>query len=374
MQVLYSFTFDGMGISLNARDLIQELKTQLKKIQETYEVHDPQGDKLWEYVAQIVDQLSHIIPAEDPQSQTKRSLGAKLAINTKRLRKLMPPTKKMPTIPQAPQAQWLSPSEVQELLGVSADTLESLLAGHHIRPMTINAEKMYSANEILLLQNKLRQDAVESELPGQESQTEPQLNEELKYDQELVEFLATSAVPLHFIPRGTFFLSNTKNGNYNALNIFIIISQRLSSKNVQAVLEEVYSLLHQRDQLFAYTQELVERELNSPYFFNLCQNEETCEQLTIALLMRNLLARYYADFALMKLAAKTSKGSSLPEQLSSFAPLHISELAAAILWPPSERDAQKREALVGYGEKEKILYMLIRLGENNPIEFDLNKL
>ncbi len=306
----------------------------------------------------MVSSLENVLKEDEPfdaRNKTKKLIPMPRFTATKRIKKLTPPSSPPKNTP------WLSFQEARELLGLDNEKFEELLLKHGIRPMTINGEKMFSLNEMSWLKESISSQVGEGGNEAvQQYMSSIQLTSQFQFIQE----------------QGCCFLIDTANSYYNEQNLLTIISPRLqkSNTNIWGLMQELRRLLRQRDQLFAYSINAVEKEIDSTMFWELCQGQSKWEQWSRILLTSNLLARYYSDLALMRIAAIVLQDGKFPKNICDLVPHSILELADNIVWPPKDIPIEQKQALRNYLRHDKIWFLLERLHASSPIEFDLEQI
>lgn len=219
-----------------------------------------------------------------------------------------------------------------------------------------------------------------SEIKPQKNSLKPKdiqdVLEDLNFDQELKSFVsAITTVPEHtFIQeQGACFLGNSINGNYNAINIGGMLADYWHKKDSKLLMEKIIGLLQEKEQLLQNMQCMVQEEFDQKRFSFLTIDDELLEHIQIFLIQQQLLAKYYADLALFRIILVVQASQELPKHLFSLAPRHFLELMESLRWPPMDENTQKRAAMVDYKLSEKGLYVIHRLVNHNPIEFDMKK-
>ena len=200
--------------------------------------------------------------------------------------------------------------------------------------------------------------------------------EDLNFDQELKSFVSAIAMRPEntFIQeQGSCFLSNSINGNYNAINIGGMLADYWTKKDTHVLMEKIMDLLKQKECLLNSMQEAVIKEFNQKRFTFLTIDEDLLSHIRLFLIQEQLLAKYYADLALFRIILVVQSSEKLPKNILCLAPKNFLELMDALRWPPMDENTQKRAAMVDYKLSEKGLYVIHRLVNNNPIEFDMKK-
>ena len=273
--------------------------------------------------------------------------------------------------------QWVAQENAMQILGIDKAGLESLVRASQIECKIINNKKTYPLNELRIAHSKpktSKKQADDSMVVLQ--QADAKLHEDLKHDQELRDLLSAASITPEYRyiqDNGGCFINDTANGNYNAINIMAIIVDRLGDSAYSHMVERLANLLVGKPELLDYTSEQVRQEIDSGSLFAFIEDDRDVIQMSKYLQNDNLLAKYYADLALFRLALLARSDTDLPDHLVSLAPKDIFELIKAVKWPPSEQEPSKREALNHYDSREKTVYILQRLCDNNPVEFDLKK-
>lgn len=200
--------------------------------------------------------------------------------------------------------------------------------------------------------------------------------DDLGFDQELKNFVsAITDNPEHsFIQEhGSCFLGNTTNGNYNAMNIGGMLADYWSKKDNRILIESIVFLLKEKEKLLSSMQDIVVQEFSQKRFSFLSIDDALLHHTELFLIQQKLLAKYYADLALFRIILVVQSSRELPKHLLSLAPKNFLELMDALRWPPMDENTQKRAAMMDYKLSEKGLYVINRLVNNNPVEFDMKK-
>ena len=266
--------------------------------------------------------------------------------------------------------QWYTVHECVEKLGITKTLLEQILIKQPVRYTVFNEEKLYLLCD---LQRIIAQEHTPRKRRGLEK-VDAALLEDLKFDHELQELLSVTAdnkfhsfVQTH----GSFFITETHNGNYNAFNVAAMLSDYSNKPEAENLFYYIAKLLQQKDQLFYHASHIVYQEL-STRLFEFVKFFPTFEEIFHRILVEGgMLAMYYSDLALLRLPLAIKANRILPAKFIDFVPYSFVDLVASVKWPPSEMNPEIRQASKYYQFPEKALYILERLHNNNPVEFDM---
>lgn len=152
---------------------------------------------------------------------------------------------------------------------------------------------------------------------------------------------------------GGYFLQDTKNPNYNCFNLGNMIQHcllELEEMPRVSYLENLLTLLKERDQLLLVGRQIIETSLKDAYFLKLFSDRDRI----IA-----LLEKYFADLAIFQLGLIGHE--ELPDDITRAAPRDIYQFLRFVSGFPKNL-IQKNS---------KVIYMLQRLYENDPMLFHL---
>jgi hypothetical protein len=147
---------------------------------------------------------------------------------------------------------------------------------------------------------------------------------------------------------GNFVLSNTKSENYNSFNVANLIQKHLMELDEitrVSYLKNLLALLKQKKQLLTKSKKNIDSVRKAP----VCKLFPNQDKLCL------FLEQYFADIALFKLTAIPH--DQLPDTLEELLPKTIEECLPYMYGFPKNLVEQK----------SKILYMLQKLFENNPM-------
>ena len=148
---------------------------------------------------------------------------------------------------------------------------------------------------------------------------------------------------------GGFFLAHTQNPNYNCFNLGNVIQETLLQLDEMArvcYLENLLTLLHNRDQLLIASHEVIAQTVSKAYYISLFSNNKQ---------LLEMLAKYFSDLSLFKLGLLHP--DDLPEDIVVLVPESIYEFLDFVSgFPPnlSQRNS-------------KVIYMLKKLSNNDPM-------
>ena len=200
------------------------------------------------------------------------------------------------------------------------------------------------------------------------------LLEDLKFDQELQGLLSgTTDNKFHSFVQthGSFFITGTHNGNYNAFNVAAMLSDYSNTSEAENLFYDIAKLLQQKDQLFYHASHIIHQELFTR-LFEFIKFFPDFERIFHEILVEGgMLAMYYSDLALLRLPLVIKANRILPVKFIDFVPYSFVDLVASVKWPPTELNPEIRQASRYYQFPEKALYILERLYNNNPVEFDM---
>ena len=151
---------------------------------------------------------------------------------------------------------------------------------------------------------------------------------------------------------GCFFLRNTHNQNYNSFSLGNMIQEQLLELDEisrVSYLENLLTLLKERDNLIVESQKIIEASLKNSYFFSLFEDRQN---------FFSLLQQYWSDLALFRLSLL--RHDELPEDICLMICRDIYEFLPFISGFP--KDLIQRNS--------KVIYMLQKLAEENPLLFD----
>ena len=339
---------------------------------------------------ELADPTPGMESAADKQKQTSAAKTTNPVPSSVLPPKRLEPTGKIPQMPNKKvkpllppnqrslkkfKKQWVTQENAMQILGIDKASLERLVGIGHIDCKIINNKKTYPLNDLRAAHGKWKAGkglTIDSKVVLQQADAE--LHEDLKHDQELRDLISAATITPEYRyiqNNGGCFICDTTNGNYNAMNIMAIIVDRLGDSDYSNTIKTLAELLTGKPGLLHYTSEVAKREIESGSLDAFIEDKTYVAEMSAELQNDDLLAKYYADLALFRLALLARSNGDLPDHLISLAPKDIFELTKAVKWPPSEQEAAKREALAHYDAREKTVYILQRLCANNPVEFDL---
>jgi hypothetical protein len=150
---------------------------------------------------------------------------------------------------------------------------------------------------------------------------------------------------------GGFFLQDTKNPNYNCFNLGNVIQHRLLELDEMArvsYLENLLTLLKERNQLVVIARNMIDATIKDAYFIKLFSDQDK---------IFSLLERYFADLAIFQLGLIGHE--DLPDDITQASPHDIYQCLHFVAGFPKNL-IQKNS---------KVIYMLQRLYENDPMLF-----